>query len=156
MPQYPPRNAQPLSSVSVTDGTTIVNPTAKLQFTGGATVTRSGPDTADVAITPGAGGINQLTGAVIAGPGTGSQAASIPAGAFGHGVVTGGVAGNLTATGIATTSKLLSVVQFLGAGTAVTGLADLTSQFSIASANTINNTGGTNTTGSQLLVTWIQ
>ena len=108
-------------------------------------------------VTGGSGsGITQLTGPVTAGPGTGSQATNIIAGAFGHAVVTGGAAGNLTATGIATTSKLLSVVQFLGAGTTVTGLADLTSQFTIPSANTINNTGGTNTTGSQLLVTWIQ
>lgn len=104
----------------------------------------------------GGGGITQLTGAVTAGPGSGSQAASIPGAAFGRAVITGGAAGNLTAPGIATTSKLMWVLQFIGAGTAVTSIADLTSQFTITAANTINNTGGTNTTGSQLFAQWIQ
>ena len=67
-------------------------------------------------------------------------------------VIAGGAAGNLTVTGIATTDELISVTQFVGAGVAVTDVSDLTSEFTITAANTINNTGGTNTTGNKLLV----
>ena len=102
------------------------------------------------------GGISQLTGPITAGPGAGAQVSSISGTAFGKAVITGAAAGNLTAPGIATTSKLLSVIQYIGGGTAVTGIADLTSQFTITAVNTINNTGGTNTTGSQLFAQWIQ
>ena len=102
------------------------------------------------------GGITQITGAVRAGPGSGSQAATIAPTAFGHAVVAGAAAGNITVTGIAATSSLINVIQFVGGGTAVTSVVDLTSQFTVSAANTINNTGGTDTTASQLLVQWIQ
>ena len=64
----------------------------------------------------------------------------------------GGSAGNFTVTGIATADALISVVLLAGAGTAVTDVTDLTSQFTITAANTINNTGGTASTGGKLQV----
>lgn len=69
-------------------------------------------------------------------------------------VATGGAAGNITVTGIATTSTLVSIIFYAGAGTAVTDVTDLTSEFTITAANTINNTLGTNTTGGKLVVTY--
>lgn len=74
--------------------------------------------------------------------------------AFGHAVIVGGVAGNLTAPGIAVGDRIDSVIQYIGAGVAVTDIADLTAEFTITAPNTINNTGGTNTTGSKLVVNW--
>ena len=94
-------------------------------------------------------------GAVPAAPPVTSVAAQIGAITFGHFLATGGAAGNITATGILSTSTLLEVIQFIGSGTAVTTVADLTSQFTVTGANTINNTGGTDTTGSVLLVRWV-
>lgn len=63
--------------------------------------------------------------------------------------IAGGVAGNLTCTGIAVGDKLKAVQRVNAAG------ADLSSEFSITAADTINNAGGTNTTGMTLLVVWI-
>ena len=64
-------------------------------------------------------------------------------------VVTGGGAGDLTVTGIATADRLVSVVAIDGAGDAV---LDLTSEFTISAADTINNGGGTATTDHEVLV----
>ena len=65
----------------------------------------------------------------------------------------GAAAGNVTATGVALTDKLIAVhavtVDTSGYTTAV---ADLTSEFSITAANTINNTGGTSTANQLVLV----
>ena len=67
-------------------------------------------------------------------------------------VVNGGSAGNITVTGIATTDVLEAVLYFpISTGT-VTSVSDLASEFSITAANTINNTGGTATTGGKLEV----
>lgn len=67
-------------------------------------------------------------------------------------VANGGSAGNITVTGIATTDVLEAVLYFpISTGT-VTSVSDLTSEFSITAANTINNTGGTATTGGKLEV----
>jgi hypothetical protein len=71
-----------------------------------------------------------------------------------HILLAGGAAGNFTATGIKVGDELDEVLYFIGAGTAVTDISDLTSQFTITGANTINNTGGTATTGGKLLVRW--
>ncbi len=67
-------------------------------------------------------------------------------------LVAGGAAGNHTVSGIATEDRLVAV---LHASTAVSiaTVADLTSEFSIASANTINNTT-TDTSSDQLWVVW--
>lgn len=64
-------------------------------------------------------------------------------------LVAGGSAGNITVTGIAVGDEIVSVIHNT-AGT----LADLTDEFSITAANTINNAGGTATTSDQLLVIW--
>ena len=76
-------------------------------------------------------------------------------GVFKMALVAGGAAGNFTVAGIQTTDELLEVLHFAGAGTDVTDLADLTSEFSISAANTINNTGGTASTGGKLLVRYL-
>lgn len=65
--------------------------------------------------------------------------------------VQGGTAGNLTLAGITTDDRVISVHSM----NYTTGAcADLTSEFSIASDDTINNTGGTATTGAIVLVVW--
>jgi len=64
-------------------------------------------------------------------------------------LISGGSAGDHTVTGI-TTSDALELVLHNTGGT----LADLTSEFSIASDNTINNGGGTDTSSDDLLVFW--
>lgn len=69
-----------------------------------------------------------------------------------HAVVAGGAAGNFTVTGILTTDELNEVIYYVGAGVAVTDVSDLTSEFTITASNTINNTGGTASTGGKLLV----
>lgn len=65
-------------------------------------------------------------------------------------LVTGGAAGNFTVAGIRT-QDILESVQFISATFVCT---DLTAQFTISAANTINNTGGTASTGGCLLVIW--
>ena len=66
-------------------------------------------------------------------------------------VVAGGAAGNITVTGIATTDHLVSVVHLdLGANAET----DLTSEFTISAANTINNAGGTSSANDTLLITY--
>ena len=55
-------------------------------------------------------------------------------------------------TGIATADHLVAVLHFdMGAN----GETDLTSEFSISAADTIDNTGGTDTTNDTLLVIYI-
>lgn len=62
--------------------------------------------------------------------------------------VAGAVAGNITVTGTKTGDRLVSVQNVLAAG------ANLVAEFKITADNTINNTGGTNTTGMVLLIIW--
>ena len=77
-------------------------------------------------------------------------------------VIAGGAAGNHTVTGILITDTLVSVHEYVVAvdtGTSASGnkiasVADLTSECSITATNTINNTSGTDTTGSTLIVTY--
>lgn len=61
--------------------------------------------------------------------------------------VAGGVAGNHTVTGIDATDELMRVLNLADG-------VNLTSEFTVSAANTINNTGGTDTTGDILLVQW--
>jgi len=68
-------------------------------------------------------------------------------------LIAGGAAGNHTVSGISTGDHLVAVLQ-VDATDASETYDDLTSEFTISAANTINNTGGTNTTGSGLLVIW--
>lgn len=68
---------QPATTVEVTDGTNTVAAATEINFTGGsATVTPNGT-IADVAVSGGGSGLDQLTGDVTAGPGTGSQVATL-------------------------------------------------------------------------------
>jgi hypothetical protein len=64
-------------------------------------------------------------------------------------VVSGAAAGNVTVTGVTSSDRLVSVVN-------VTDGTDLTAEFSITGANTINNTGGTATTSKKLLVQYVK
>lgn len=65
-------------------------------------------------------------------------------------LATGGAAGNIVCTGIAVGDALESVLRYTtGALVSV-----LTSEFTISGTNQINNTGGTSTAGSALLVSW--
>lgn len=91
-----------------------------------------------------------VTGASIV-----SGSATVRGGLPKQAVISGGAAGDHTVTGIATTDTLLSVTYYAGAGTDVTDVADLTSEFSISAADTINNDGGTATTGGKLVVFYL-
>ena len=71
-------------------------------------------------------------------------------------VVAGGAAGDFTVTGIKPRDTLVSVVALqVGAAVGVDGVEDLTGEFSISAADTINNTGGTASTGGRLQVMWL-
>jgi len=66
------------------------------------------------------------------------------------------IGGNLTVTGITTSDVLTAVLYYpvsdpLG-DPSITTVTDLTSEFSISAANTINNTGGTATTNGRIEV----
>lgn len=80
----------------------------------------------------------------------GSTEGKVKAGFIKQALIAGGGAGNHTVTGIKAGDELVSVLHNT-AGT----LADLSSEFSVAADDTINNTGGTVTTGDQLWVTWL-
>ena len=66
----------------------------------------------------------------------------------------GAAAGAVTCAGVHASDKLLLVqaVAFDAEGDIVS-VADLTSEFTVTAANTINNTGGTSTAGSLVTVT---
>lgn len=68
-------------------------------------------------------------------------------------LVAGGAAGDHTVAGIAVGDDIAWVGHFTTAA-AIASLADLTSEFSITAANTINNAAGTDTTNDQLMVIW--
>lgn len=70
-------------------------------------------------------------------------------------VIAGGAAGNHTVTGIRVGDELVSVIHVAGAGTDVTDIANLTSEFSVSADDTINNTGGTSSAGGKLLIHYI-
>lgn len=80
---------------------------------------------------------------------------ALAAGLLKTAVVAGGAAGNFTVIGIAVGDKLVQVLYLAGAGTDVTDVADLTSEFSVTATNTINNTGGTASTGGKLVVLYM-
>jgi hypothetical protein len=66
-------------------------------------------------------------------------------------LVNGAAAGNVTVTGIAVADALIGVLHLPDAG-AIDAMTDLTPEFTISAANTINNTGGTASTNGKLLV----
>ncbi len=67
------------------------------------------------------------------------------------GLVAGGVAGAHTLTGIALGDRIVFVGHFSTLA-AIATLADLTSEFTVSAADTIDNTGGTDTSSDQLMV----
>lgn len=85
----------------------------------------------------------------------GQREGQLRAGVFKSAVIAGGAAGSHTVTGIKAGDELITVIRFVGAGTDITDVADLTSEFDVTADDTINNTGGTATTGSKLLVLYI-
>lgn len=85
---------------------------------------------------------------------------------FKFAIVNGGAAGNITVTGIGTDDIIVAVCAAAFTINATTpandspidltsSAGDLTAEFSIAAADTINNTGGTSTANNILLVMWI-
>ena len=83
------------------------------------------------------------------------KAVAAAASAIKTAVIAGGSAGALTVTGIATTDRLIGVTVLDRDATAANiNLVNLTSEFTITAANTIDNTGGTVTTGNTLLVVY--
>lgn len=78
----------------------------------------------------------------------------LPAGFLKVGLVSGGAAGDHTLTGIAVGDEIVFVGHF-STEAAIATLGDLTSEFSVTAADTINNTGGTATTNDQLMVIYI-
>ena len=66
-------------------------------------------------------------------------------------IIAGGAAGNHTVTGIRVGDNLVAVLQ-IDATDATETYADLTAEFTITGDDTINNVGGTDTTGSGLVV----
>lgn len=69
-------------------------------------------------------------------------------------LVAGGAAGDHTVTGIASGDEIVFVGQFSTAA-AIATFDDLTSEFSITAADTINNAAGTDTTNDLLQVIWL-
>lgn len=69
-------------------------------------------------------------------------------------IIAGGAAGNHTVTGIATGDTLVSVLHVDFTDASETG-DDVTAEFTISAADTINNMGGTDTTGGFLVVTYL-
>lgn len=82
--------------------------------------------------------------------------AKLAGGFFACRAITGGAAGDHTVTGIASGDELVGVVRLNRDATASNiDLTTITSEFTITGSNTINNAGGTNTTGDALLVLWL-
>ena len=79
---------------------------------------------------------------------------AIPRDAVTTTIVAGAAAGDITITGIKTRDTLSSVL-FVDFQDATDAGSDLTSEFSISAANTINNAGGTASTGGHLVVTYL-
>jgi hypothetical protein len=96
-------------------------------------------------------------GAVVSGATTSIDVLILPASApksiLKMNIVTGGAAGNLTLTGIAPGDRIVSVLVFTTAASIATG-ANLTSEFLITAADTINNTAGTSTASNLVIVFW--
>lgn len=123
----------------------------------GVTLTAIGVGYVGWVVAPGGGDCLALAG-------TGGIAANLPiaiggtAGAFkvaaareSYAQIAGGAAGDHTVSAIKAEDRLISVLEEDGTSGKVT---DLTSEFSVTADATINNDGGTATTGDALLVRW--
>lgn len=96
-------------------------------------------------IMPGKVGTAELADAAVTKP-------KLAGGIIKRALVAGGAAGNITVTGIAVGDELIAVLHLVGAATTMTNLTDLTAEFTVSAANTINNTGGTSSAGGKLLI----
>ncbi len=76
---------------------------------------------------------------------------SIPRDAIRVAIIDGGAAGDHTVTGIKVRDDLVAVIRHVDDG----AISDLTSEFSISAADTLNNASGTATTDNQLLVLYL-
>lgn len=65
----------------------------------------------------------------------------------------GAAAGNVTVAGVLASDRILLVESLALTAGVPSAVADLTSEFSVAAANTIDNTGGTSTAGMFVAVT---
>ena len=71
-----------------------------------------------------------------------------------HALVNGDVAGDITVTGIKLGDRLDEVIEYVYVAMVTTDILDLTGEFTITGDDTIDNTGGSNTSGNKLLVRW--
>lgn len=67
-------------------------------------------------------------------------------------VITGGAAGTHTVNGVGASDTVVSVVRITSAGVH----SVITGEFSVDSADTLDNTAGTDTTGDTLRIEWLQ
>lgn len=67
-----------------------------------------------------------------------------------HKIVAGAAAGNITVAGINVGDRLDEVIYYPSSY----GIQDVTTEFTISATNQINNAGGTNTSGGNLIVRW--
>jgi hypothetical protein len=67
----------------------------------------------------------------------------------------GGAAGDITVSGVAVGDVLVAVYSAADNGSSAPTIASLLSEFSVTATNTINNTGGTSTSGKSLIVVWV-
>ncbi len=79
----------------------------------------------------------------------------LPVGGVRLSLLTGAVAGSHAMSDVTASDELVGVLYFPGAGVAVVNVLDLSAEFAISGAGTIDNTGGTNTTGGKLAVLWL-
>lgn len=86
----------------------------------------------------------------------GSSEGTLKSGLLKTAVIAGGAAGNHTVTGIAPGDELVGVIVLDRNGTAANiNLLGLTAEFTVTAVNTINNTGGTATSGDAILVVYM-
>ncbi len=76
---------------------------------------------------------------------------SIPRDAIKVAVIDGDAAGDHTVTGVKVRDQLVAVIRHIDGG----AISNLTSEFSISAADTLNNASGTATTGDQLLILYL-
>jgi hypothetical protein len=125
-------------------------------YTSGTAKITASESTNDVnrqAISPGGSDASGAAATAQAAAIQAAEAVDIARTALKMNVVAGAAAGDHTLAGITATTTLVQVLYLIGAGTAVTDVSDLTSEFSVAAGKIHNTT--TNTTGGKLLVTWL-
>ncbi len=66
--------------------------------------------------------------------------------------IVGGVAGDHTVTGIVVGDRIVAVFRFTTVTSNFQTIVDITSEFTVTAADTINNVGGTDTTADYLMI----